>query len=38
MLTVFFMGMLRVVLVSAVTYTGKKLIDGFDDSDRNNNG
>ena len=38
MLTSFFMGMLRVVLVSAVTKKKKKLIDGFDDSDRNNNG
>ena len=38
MLTVFFMGLLRVVLISAATYTGKKLIDGFDDSDRSNNG
>ena len=38
MLTSFFIGMLRVLVVTAATYTGKKLIDGVNDSDNNNNG
>lgn len=35
MLTSFFMGLLKVLAVTTVTYTGKELLKGADDSSKN---